>query len=120
MLNTTQYFSHSLEKPLLLSVVEDSQYPCPLGRGFGLLVLVDLLGGFFWRCGQFPSTIDKVFQLATSQLGTLDSENEGNSVHEVGLPSPIRTNNRGEVSERSYRLVAPCDIVSRQTYGVTG
>jgi len=113
MSNMTQDFSHSLEKPFLLSVVEDSQYPCLLGRGFGLLILVDLLGRFVGRCGQFPSTIDKVFQLAASQLGTLDSENEGNGVHEVGFPSPIRTNNRGEVSEWSYRLVAPCDIVSR-------
>lgn len=81
--NTMVEYSHPLEKPLLLSVVENCKYPCPLGRGSLFLLFVDLFGWFLWRCGQFPSTVDKVLQLTTSQLGTLDSENERDGVHEV-------------------------------------
>lgn len=58
------------------------------------------------RCGLSPS-VYQVLKLTTPQLRALDTKNERNRVHEVGLARAIRPNDRGKVLERSDSLVAP-------------
>ena len=102
--------SRSLEAPLfLVLILEDSKHPRLLGRALSLLftlVLLFLILPFF-ASGKTPATVHEVLQLATAQLGTLHSKNEGDGVHEIGLPCAIWTNHRGEVGERADSLVPP-------------
>ena len=62
---------------------------------------------FSIRIAREPSAaVHEVFELAWSQLCGLDSQHEGDGVHQVGLARAIRADDRSKVAERSNNLVA--------------
>lgn len=113
----TRKHSRPLKPPLLpLLVLINGQHPSPLRRPFTLflpLPLFHIQAHVATRARisirvprEFPSSIDKVFELTRPELRALDAEDERDGVHEVGLSGSVGTDDGAEVTERAYDLVA--------------
>lgn len=101
--------SRSLETPfLLVRVLVDSENPrpgCrtlafPLALLFVVLLRLRRTSALPIRVsGESTATVDEVLELAGAELGRLDSDNERDGIHEVGLARAVRANGGGEVAE---------------------